>query len=103
MIQNHCLAQHIADVAWGTMLDFSQYKAEWNGKTILQIGRFEPSSKTCSCGWVNADLKLSDRVWTCPKCKTTHDRDVNAARNIKRWALHPENLVRQGMSEFQTS
>jgi hypothetical protein len=57
------------------------------------IGRFEPSSKTCGeCGKVNDALKLSDRVWTCT-CGTTHDRDLLAANNIKRFALHPRNKI----------
>lgn len=64
------------------------YKAEWNGKNVIQIGRFEPSSKTCSgCGYIKKDLELSDRQWTCPVCGAHHDRDVNAARGIKNMAL----------------
>jgi len=65
-----------------------EYKADWHGKNILQIGRFAPSSKTCSCcGFVNKELTLNDREWTCPKCNSVLDRDVNAAMNIKSFAL----------------
>jgi putative transposase len=65
-----------------------KYKCEWAGKNLLDIGRFEPSSKMCgSCGAVNKELKLSDRVWTC-SCGAKHDRDVNAAENIRRMAFH---------------
>jgi len=52
------------------------------------IGRFDPSSKTCSnCGYINKELTLNDREWICPKCKIEHDRDINAAINIKNFAL----------------
>jgi putative transposase len=65
-------------------------KAEWFGKTIVKIGMFEPSSKTCNvCGFKNSELTLKDREWQCPECKTIHDRDINAAINIKKIALSP--------------
>lgn len=65
-----------------------EYKANWYGKNILKIGTFEPSSKTCSCcGSINKDLQLKDREWTCGSCGTLLDRDVNAAINIKNFAL----------------
>jgi len=88
MLQNHCLTQSISDVSWSTFVDMLKYKAEWYGKNILQIGRFEPSSKTCHvCGNINKELTLKDREWTCKICNTTHDRDINAAINIKNFAL----------------
>ena len=88
MMKNHKLAGAIQDVGWGMFVEMCKYKAEWNGKNILQIGRFEPSSKMCgNCGSTNHHLKLSDREWTCENCNTTHDRDVNAANNIKSFAL----------------
>ncbi len=84
MIRNHKLAKSIADSGWGEFLRQLQYKAEWYGRTVVGINRWYPSSKRCSkCGWVNAVLKLSDREWTCPECGITHDRDVNAALNVK--------------------
>ena len=58
----------------------------------MKIGRFEPSSKTCTCGVVNKCLTLKDREWTCEVCGTTHDRDILAANNIKRFALINDNL-----------
>ena len=65
-----------------------EYKADWYGKNILRIGRFAPSSKTCSCcGTINKELTLKDREWTCGNCSTVLDRDVNAACNIKSFAL----------------
>jgi putative transposase len=61
---------------------------------LLTIGQFEPSSKMCSnCGAVNRDLKLSDREWVCPGCGVHHDRDTNAAINIKTMALQAQNLL----------
>ena len=63
-------------------------KALVNNKQVVSVDRFYPSSKTCSvCGYKKEDLKLSDRKWTCPNCGTKHDRDINAAINIKEMAL----------------
>lgn len=88
MLKNQNLAQAISDASWSTFVSMLEYKAEWNGVNVLRIGRFEPSSKTCSsCGKINKELKLSDRSWTCVRCRSTHDRDVNAAINIKYFAL----------------
>jgi putative transposase len=88
MIKNHNLAQAISDVSWSTFLSILEYKTEWYGTNILRIGRFEPSSKTCSnCGNINKELTLKDREWKCIKCNIKHDRDVNAAINIKNFSL----------------
>ena len=88
MTKNHYLARAIQDASWGEFTRQLQYKSDWNGDNIIYIGRFEPSSKTCSvCGYKKEDLKLSDRSWVCPKCGTKHDRDINAAINIKEMAL----------------
>jgi len=83
MLKTHYLAQSIQDCSWSKFNEFLEYKAEWNGVNIVRIGRFEPSSKTCSeCGYVKKDLRLSGREWTCSGCGIVHDRDVNAAKNI---------------------
>lgn len=88
MMKNHNLAQAISDVSWSTFVTMLEYKADWYGKNILRIGRFAPSSKTCSCcGYINKELTLKDRSWTCPKCSSVLDRDVNASINIKSFAL----------------
>ena len=88
MLKNHCLAQSITDASWSTFVTMLEYKAEWYGKNILKIGRFDPSSKTCSeCGYINKELTLKDREWTCPKCSSFLNRDINAAVNIKSFAL----------------
>jgi putative transposase len=91
MIKNHNLAQSISDVSWSEFNRMLEYKAEWYGKNILRCGQFEPSSKMCSCGYINSDLKLSDRVWVCSECGTKHDRDFNAANNIKKFCFVNKN------------
>jgi putative transposase len=94
MVKNHCLAQSISDASWSSFVTKLEYKAEWLGKTILRIGRFEPSSKLCNvCGYHNSNLTLDVREWTCPVCKTKHDRDINAAINIKKFSLQDQNLI----------
>jgi len=88
MVKNHNLAQAINDVSWSTFVTMLEYKADWYSKNILRIGCFAPSSKTCSnCGNINKELTLKDREWTCGSCSTVLDRDVNAAINIKSFAL----------------
>ena len=84
MIKNPKLAKHIADANWGEFVRQLQYKAEWADRTVAEIDRFFPSSKRCSsCGFINESLSLSIREWDCPECKAHHDRDINAAVNIK--------------------
>ncbi len=84
MIKNKKLARHIADVSWGMFTTFVSYKANWEGKHVVLVDRFFPSSKQChGCKEKNTLLSLSDRVWVCPSCGTEHDRDQNAALNIK--------------------
>lgn len=88
MVQNHKLAKSINDASWGMFIDMIKYKSEWYGVNILKIGRFDPSSKTCNyCGNVNKSLLLKDREWICNNCGTFLDRDINAAINIKNFAL----------------
>ena len=94
MVKNHNLARAISDMGWGEFRTMLEYKSEWNGNNISIIGRFEPSSKTCSkCGNINKELTLNDRDWICNKCNTNHDRDVNAAINIKNFGLRNKPSV----------
>lgn len=88
MMKNHKLAQAFADVSLGTFYSMLEYKAKWNDKTIIKIDRYFPSSKMCSnCSWINQDLTLKDREWSCPSCGEKHDRDFNAAKNILKQGL----------------
>ena len=85
--QNHKL-KNISDASWYQFKTLLKYKAERLGKKVIEIGMFEPSSKTCSvCGYKNKDLELSDREWVCPECGTKHDRDINAAINIRQFGI----------------
>ena len=84
MIKNRRLAKSIQDVGWGYFKTYVQYKADWESKTVVFVNRFFPSSKLCNgCKEKNTLLSLTDRVWVCPKCAAEHDRDENAAQNIK--------------------
>ena len=94
MMKNHRLAQAIQDIGIYTFNSYMDYKAEWYGKNIIRIGRFEPSSKMCSCGHIHSGLKLSDRVWTCPVCGAVNQRDLLAAQNIKKFAFKQNNTAR---------
>lgn len=95
MVKNHTLAQAISDVSWSRFTEFLTYKADCSGKNVVRIGRFEPSSKMCStCGHIEKEMPLQVRTWNCPSCGAEHDRDVNAAINIKKFALRNQNLLR---------
>ncbi|WP_067479175.1 RNA-guided endonuclease InsQ/TnpB family protein [Nocardia amamiensis] len=83
MVRNRSLARAISDASWSQLRSMLEYKAGWYGRRIVAVDRFHPSSKMCStCGRINAAMPLHVREWTCP-CGAFHDRDVNAAKNIK--------------------
>ncbi len=82
MVKNHSLARAISDAAWRQFRTMLEYKADWHGRNLVVVDRWFPSSKLCSaCGALAQRMPLNVRSWTC-RCGTTHDRDVNAARNI---------------------
>ena len=84
MIKNPKLSKHIADASWGKFVTQLEYKADWAGRKLVKIDQFFPSSKRCSCcGYTLSRLDLSVREWVCPECNTAHDRDINAAKNIR--------------------
>lgn len=88
MQRNHHLAQAVGDASFGMFFTMLEYKCRWYGVNLIKIDRFAPSSKTCGkCGHLYKGLKLSERSWTCPECGTRHDRDFNAACNIKNFGL----------------
>ena len=83
MMQNRRLSQALGDASLSEIMRQLEYKCKWKGINFVKIGSFAPSSKLCnSCGTKNDDLKLDDRLWTCV-CGSTHDRDLNAALNVR--------------------
>lgn len=94
MLKNRKLSQSIADLGLGRFYSLLEYKMQERGGNYIEIGRFAPSSKLCTCGTVNKELTLSDRTWTCKSCGLTHDRDLLAANNIKRFGLKDQNLIK---------
>ena len=87
MLKNHRLAQAIGDVGFYEFKRQLLYKASWYGARVILADRWEPSSKRCSgCGWIDADLTLSDRIFHCEQCGLVLDRDLNAAINLAQLA-----------------
>ena len=73
----------IQEVAFSELRRQLSYKSDWYGRVLVEVGRWYPSSKSCSqCRHVLDELRLDERQWRCPKCSTLHDRDINAARNL---------------------
>ncbi|MDQ6974502.1 MAG: RNA-guided endonuclease TnpB family protein [Mariprofundaceae bacterium] len=96
MMKNRHLSKAISDCSWSEFVRQLKYKAHWSGAIIVQIGQRKPSSKLCStkgCDYQHDALKLSDREWTCPPCNETHDRDINAAKNIQQIGLEAPELT----------
>lgn len=88
MMKNRRLSRAIADVGWGSLLLKIDYKLKRRGGHLVKIDRWFPSTKTCSdCGAIHEGLTLSDRTWLCTACDTLHDRDENAAENIRRQGI----------------
>jgi len=88
MIKNKYLSRNIMDCGWYLFQTLLKYKLDDKGKSLILIGQYEPSSKKCNkCSSLNNDLKLRDRIWTCKNCGFVHDRDLNAAINIKNLAF----------------
>ncbi|SCE55283.1 putative transposase, partial [Streptomyces sp. di188] len=82
MVSNRSLARAIGDAAWSEFRSMLEYKAQWYGREVIAVDRFFPSSRLCSvCGTLRDRMPLHVRTWTCD-CGTTHDRDVNAAKNL---------------------
>jgi len=88
MLKNHCLAQAVADSNFGEIRRQLEYKAAWHGVQVVTIGRFYPSSKTCSaCGDIKPTLRLGERIFICEECGNVLDRDLNAAINRRNVAV----------------
>jgi len=88
MVKNRKLSKAISDMGWAEFVRMTTYKGEWAGRSVVKINRFFPSSKRMSCcGHVLDSLTLNQREVTCPVCNIEHDRDINAAINIKQAGL----------------
>ena len=99
MVQNRSLSKAISDVGWGAFIEKLKYKANWYGKEVRVIDRFYPSSKTCNpCLHIKESLSLDERRWTCEKCGTLHDRDINAAKNI---LMRAETIKSSGSDDYR--
>ena len=106
MIRDSKLARNISDVSWSRLVSMLTYKANWYGRIVVKVPSDYPSSQLCSsCGYKNSITKdLGIRKWTCPKCGSIHDRDINAARNILSKGIelltkdgtHPDSLFMLG-------
>ena len=94
MLKNHSLAKAIADASWSSFVSMLKYKAEWYGRSIVQISPYYPSSQLCShCGHKFIGTKdLGVRVWECPECHNVNERDLNASINILNEGLRKYNL-----------
>ena len=107
MLQNKELSKQIVDVSWVKLKEQIRYKADWYGKTLVEVEKSFPSSQLCHvCGYKNTQVKdLSVGLWTCPNCYTSHDRDVNASINIRKEALRivaSENAGTAGDSQINS-
>lgn len=92
MFKNRCLSKALEDASMGSVLQMIKCKGDWYDRTVQPIDRWTPSSKKCSCcGYVRPKLSLEIREWVCPECGAHHDRDVNAAINIKNAAVETYN------------
>ena len=92
MMSNHKLARSVADMSFFEFRRQLEYKAAASGTRIVVADRWYPSSKLCSvCGYINKGLELHDREWTCAQCGADHERDVNAAINLKNYAIRLNN------------
>ena len=83
MFEQTDYSKKLQNISWYKLVEMIKYKCQWYDKIFIQISQWHPSSKNCNvCGYYNKDLG-DEKKWTCPHCKTQHDRDINAAKNIK--------------------
>jgi len=100
MVKNHKLAKSISDASWDMLCNMLEYKSKWNGKIFHKVSPHYTSQDCSNCRHRNSELKLSDREWICETCQTHHDRDVNAANNIKIKGIYKLKEVGHTFSTF---
>ena len=102
MMKNHKLAKSIGDASWNIIMNQLEYKAKWFNKTFIKVPAYN-TSRMCStdgCDYINKELTLKIRKWTCPSCATHHDRDINAAINIKNKGIEKLKELGHSFSTF---
>ncbi len=82
MVRNRKLSKSISDSSWGSLVNFLEYKCDWYGRELKKVSPKFTSQDCSHCGYRNKELQLSMRRWDCPSCGSTHDRDINAAKNV---------------------
>ena len=100
MLKNHKLAKSISDASWGIFSEMLKYKSEFQNKELIFISPNYTSMDCSECGWRNKDLELKDREWVCTDCGVIHDRDINAAKNIKQKGI--EKIKKEAGHVFST-
>jgi putative transposase len=101
MLKNHKLAGSIQELSLYRFKEILKYKALWYGREVIEVDKWFPSSKLCSgCGYKNQGLSLKDRSWICPECGLIHDRDLNAALNIKKEGIRIKNKIGMSLPEL---
>ena len=102
-MKNHNLAKSIQELSLFRFKEILKYKAEWYDRKVVEIDKWFPSSKLCSCcGYKYQNLKLSEREWTCPSCNTKHDRDYNSSKNIEKEGERIyNNKISECITEFK--
>ncbi len=104
LIKNKRLSKHIHQASWYKFINMLEYKAKFYGRELIKVDTFYPSSKLCNiCGYKNKELKLSDRVWVCPVCKTKHNRDYNATLNLLKEGLKQVGLERPDLMPVEVA
>ncbi|WP_456470424.1 RNA-guided endonuclease TnpB family protein, partial [Caminibacter sp.] len=104
LIKNKKLSKHIHQASWYKFINMLEYKAKFYGRELIKVDTFYPSSKLCSvCGYKNKELKLSDRTWICPVCKTKHNRDYNAALNLLKEGLKQVGLEQSDLMPVEVA
>ena len=100
MLKNHCLSKSIQELSLNRFKNILSYKSAWYDRNLIEVDRWFPSSKLCNCcGYKKKDLKLNDRVWVCPNCGVVHDRDFNAAINIRE---EGKRIFNSKITDFQS-